>query len=211
MLRLNPLRMLRPILKLAPTVACVPFDVVSSTEARALVQGNTHSFLHVIKPEIDLAEDINPYDEIVYEKARENLDRLFAEGVLVQEVEPTMYLYRQVLNHTPQIGLVCCCHIEDYASNIIKKHEKTRPDKEDDRMRHMLSLNVNPGPVFLTYRDRADVKDLIEKDINERPLFHFNSPDGVTHTGWKVHDSQVYIDAFADVEAVYVAEVRAGI
>ncbi len=107
MLRLNPFRAIRPLPNLAPSVACVPYDVLNSTEARALVQGNTHSFLHVIKPEIDLAEDINPYDEIVYKKARENLDRLFAEGVLVQEVEPTMYLYRQVLNHTPQIGLVC--------------------------------------------------------------------------------------------------------
>ena len=206
MLRLNPFRALRPLPNLAPSVACVPYDVLSTTEARALAKGNPNSFLHVIRPEIDLPEDTNPYDEIVYEKARQNLDRLFAEGVLVQEIEPTMYLYRQVLNHTLQTGLVCCCHIEDYANNIIKKHEKTRPDKEDDRMRHMLSLNANPGPVFLTYRDHEDIEVLVAKDINDRPLFHFNSPDGVTHTVWTVHDPQVYIDAFAGIEAAYVAD-----
>ena len=110
------------------------------------------------------------------------------------------------MNHTPQVGLVCCCHIDDYAANVIRKHEKTRPDKEDDRTRHMLSLDANPGPVFLTYRRRDDIDALVEQDMNDRPLYHFNAPDGVTHTVWIVHKPQKYVQAFAKVEDAYVAD-----
>ncbi|MCZ6835176.1 MAG: DUF1015 family protein, partial [Planctomycetota bacterium] len=179
---------------------------VNTAEARELAANNPQSFLHVIRPEIDLPDDINPYDDAVYAKAKENLDRLLGDGTLIQEDEPKMYLYRQVMNHRPQVGIVCCCHIDDYLNNVIKKHEKTRPDKEDDRTRHMLTLNANPGPVFLTYRNREEIAELIVGDMNDRPLYHFNAPDGVTHTIWVVHDPQKYVDAFAKVDMAYVAD-----
>lgn len=206
MLRVNPFRAIRPESNHASAVACVPYDVVDTSEARALAEGNPRSFLHVIRPEIDLPDGTDPYCDEVYNKAHENLQKLLADGALIRESQPKMYLYRQVRNHKSQIGLVCCCHIEDYANNIIKKHEKTRPDKEDDRTRHMLTLMANPGPVFLTYRTRPEINALVRQDVNDRPLFHFNAPDGVTHTIWTVHDSEKYVDAFSEVDVAYVAD-----
>jgi uncharacterized protein (DUF1015 family) len=117
-----------------------------------------------------------------------------------------MYVYRQVMQHRSQVGLACCCHIDDYARDIIKKHEKTRQDKEDDRTNLTLALNANTGPVFLAYRDREDISRLMHRDMNNRPLFHFNAPDGVTHTVWHAQDPQAYERAFSDVPCAYVAD-----
>lgn len=206
MLRIHPFPAIRPLPNLAPSVASVPYDVVDTEEARRLAQGNPHSFLHVIRPEIDLPEGTRLTDDAVYEKAKENFERFLSQGIIVQDEQPKLYIYRQVMHHTPQVGLVCCCHIDDYAKNIIKKHEKTRPDKEDDRTRHMLSIDANPGPVFLTYRGCDLIDRLVEQDMNDRPLYHFNEPDGVTHTVWIVHEPQKYIDAFASIETAYVAD-----
>ena len=123
---------------------------------------DTLSFLHVIRPEIDLPEGTNSYDDSVYAMAEANFERFRQDGTLVQDTEPHLYLYRQVLEHRQQIGLVCCCHIDDYANDVIKKHEKTREDKEDDRTRHLLTLNAHTGPVFLTYRGQPEINELIE-------------------------------------------------
>jgi uncharacterized protein (DUF1015 family) len=187
-------------------VASVPYDVVTTEEARALAEGEPYSFLHVIRPEIDLPPGTDIHDDAVYAAGRENLDRFEAEGVLVRDEKPKLYLYRQVMHHRQQIGIVCCCHVDDYARDLIKKHETTRPDKEDDRTRHTLTLNANAGPVFMTYRDVPAVNELVHEDVNDRPLFHFNAPDGVTHTVWIVHDPAPYLEAFRHIPAAYVAD-----
>jgi len=206
MLRIAPFAAIRPLPNQAARVASVPYDIVSSAEARRLAEGNPISFLHVVKPEIDLPEGTGLYDDAVYAKARENFQRLLDAGTLIREKEPTLYLYRQVMNHREQVGLVACCHIDDYANNLIKKHEKTRKEKEDDRTRHVKTLNANAGPVFLTYRDRVDIDNLVERDMNARPLYHFDAPDGVTHTVWTVPDPKPYVDAFREVPCAYVAD-----
>ncbi len=206
MLRINPFTALRPQPNRAAQVASVPYDVVDTAEARELAKGNPLSFLHVVRSEIDLPEGTDPYDDAVYAKGRENLQKLIDEEILVQEDKPVMYIYRQVMNHRPQVGLVCCCHIDDYANDIIKKHEKTRKDKEDDRTRHVLRMDANAEPVFLTYHDQPQIDALMKADMNDRPLFHFNAPDGVTHTVWTVENPEAYVSAFRNVEASYIAD-----
>jgi uncharacterized protein (DUF1015 family) len=205
-LRIRPFAAVHPRSEKAAQVACVPYDVIDTAEARSLAEGKPMSFLHVIRSEIDLPESTNPYDDAVYAKAKENLQRFLDEGVLIRDDEPGMFIYRQVMDHREQFGLVCCCHVDDYMSDIIKKHEKTRQDKEDDRTRHVLTLNANAEPVFLTYREQPAINTLVTQDTNERPLFHFNAPDGVTHTIWRVADPQQYIDAFAAIDAAYIAD-----
>lgn len=206
MLRINPFTAIRPAPNKAAQVACVPYDVINTAEARELAKDSPISFLHVIRAEIDLPEDINPYDDAVYAKARENFQRFLSQGILTRDSQPRVYLYRQVMNHRPQIGLVCCCHIDDYANDIIKKHEKTRKDKEDDRTRHVLELNAHAEPVFLTYRDQPAIDKQVELDVNDRPLYHFVARDGVTHTIWEVADAQPYVEAFKQVPCAYIAD-----
>ena len=184
----------------------MPYDVINTHEARALAEGNPLSFLHVIRSEIDLPESTSPYDDAVYAQAKENLDRFLADGTLIREDKPSMFIYRQVMNHREQYGLVCCCHVDDYTNDVIKKHEKTRQDKEDDRTRHVLTLNANAEPVFLTYHEQPAINDLVAHDTTDRPLFHFDAPDGVTHTIWRVDNPQSYVDAFASLPAAYIAD-----
>ncbi|HWB20740.1 MAG TPA: DUF1015 family protein [Phycisphaerales bacterium] len=206
MLRINPFAALRPQSNRASQVACVPYDVINTEEARQLAEGLPDSFLHVIRSEIDLPQDTNPYDAKVYERAKRNLDDLVNRRVLNREEKPTIYLYRQVMNHREQLGVVACCHIDDYLTDIIKKHEKTRKDKEDDRTRHVLTLKANAEPVFLAYRDQRDIDKLAARDTNDRPLFHFVAKDGVTHTLWTVRDPAPYIKEFAKLPAAYIAD-----
>lgn len=206
MLRIRPFAAIHPHPNKAAQVACVPYDVVNTDEARELARGLPHSFLHVVRSEIDFPPETNPYDDAVYAKARENLEQFRKQAVLITDRQPRLYLYRQVMNHTSQIGLVCCCHIDDYERDIIKKHEKTRKDKEDDRTKHVLTLNANAEPVFLTYRDQPDINELVESDVNDRPMFHFIARDGVTHTVWPVHDAAVYVQAFKNVPCAYIAD-----
>ncbi|MCI0364870.1 MAG: DUF1015 family protein [Phycisphaerales bacterium] len=191
-------------------MASVPYDVVNTSEARELAQGLPHSFLHIVRAEIDLPPQTGSYDDAVYAKARTNFERFLHDGVLIRDSRPRMYLYRQVMNHKSQVGLVCCCHIDDYLNDVIKKHEKTRKDKEDDRTRHILELNVHAEPVFLAYRDEPRIDGMVRVDMNDRPLFHFIAKDGVTHTVWPVHDSQAYVDAFASDPGVPVAYIADG-
>jgi uncharacterized protein (DUF1015 family) len=206
MVRIHPFTAVRPQPNLVPAVASVPYDVVSTEEARQLADGHSKSFLHVVRSEIDLPEGTDPHDDAVYAKARENFDRFLESGTLMRDERPAMYVYRLALHHHTQMGLVCCCHIDDYAHNLVKRHERTRRTKEDDRTRHVLEVNANTGPVFCTYRADPRIAGLFAEAANDRPLFHFDAPDGVTHTAWKVEDHQPLVDAFAAMDAVYVAD-----
>ncbi len=210
MVRIRPFPAIRPLANIAAQVASSPYDVVSTDQARRLAADNPRSFLHVVRSEIDLPTGIDPHDDAVYAKAGENLQRLITDGVLVREDEPKMYLYRLVMNDRCQTGLVCCCHTDDYARNVIKKHEKTRPDTEDDRTRHVLAVGAHTGVVSLTYRDQPDIESLFRQDVNARPLFHFNAAEAngteVTHTVWTVSDPSPYCDLFSSLDAAYVAD-----
>ncbi len=206
MVRVQPYIAVRPRPGLAARVASVPYDVVSTAEARALAAGNPNSFLHVVRSEIDLPPEADPYSDAVYAKARDNFARMLREGIIVRDPEQRMFVYRLVMDGREQTGLDCCCHIDDYAANRVRRHEKTRRDKEDDRTRHILTVGAQAGAVFCTYRDIPEVADLFEQDVNARPLFHFDATDGVTHSGWAAADPEAYRALFDPVEAVYIAD-----
>ena len=187
-------------------MAAPPYDVVSREEAAALAGNNTLSFLHVGRSDIDLSADISPYDPRVYAIARETLDRFVADRTLVREADPSVYLYRQVMGGRAQVGIVACVHVDDYERDLIRKHEKTRPDKEDDRTRHVLTLNANAEPVFLTYRDQTTIDALVAGALREAPRFDFTGADDVRHTVWRVPDPRPLLEAFAAVPLTYVAD-----
>jgi uncharacterized protein (DUF1015 family) len=187
-------------------VAAVPYDVVNRSEAAELAAGNPHSFLHVGRSDIDLPPGADPHDARVYAKARGALERLLAEGVLIREGMPSLYLYRQIMSGRAQTGLVGCVHIDDYEQEVIRKHEKTRPDKEDDRTRHVQALGAHAEPVFLTYRGRTEIDVLAEPVLTSAPLYDFTAPDGVRHTVWQVPDPDSWVDAFRSVPHAYVAD-----
>lgn len=205
-MRFRAFRALRPRPDLAARVASVPYDVVNRAEAAALAEGNPHSFLHVGRSDIDLPPDTDPYDPRVYATARAALDRFESEGTLIRDQEPAVFLYRQVMDGRAQTGVVGCVHIDDYEHDVIRKHEKTRKDKEDDRTRHVLTLNANAEPVFLTYRAAAELDRLMAADSAGAPLYDFTAPDGVRHSVWRVADPTAYAEAFAQVPVAYVAD-----
>nr|HPJ71871.1 DUF1015 domain-containing protein [bacterium] len=209
MVRINPFRGLRPVPEKVERVASPPYDVLSSAEARARARGNPDSFLHVVKPEIDLPEEIDLYDDAVYAKGRENLERLVREGILIRDPEPCYYFYRQTMGAHTQTGLVAGASIEDYENDVIKKHEKTRADKEADRIRHVDTLNANTGPVFLTYRSRPEALALAEEVTAHPALYDFTADDGVRHTFWKTDDPELVARigaVFKDISCLYVAD-----
>jgi len=184
----------------------VPYDVVNRDEACELAQGNRYSFLHVGRADIDLSADVDPHDPRVYSTAREALDRFVAQGVLVREGAPALYLYRQIMSGRAQTGVVGCVHIDDYEQDVIRKHEKTRPDKEDDRTRHVLTLEAHAEPVFLTYRGRPQIDVLSEAVLATDPVHDFTAPDGVRHTVWRISDPASWMEAFREVPHAYVAD-----
>src|SRR6478609_5342464 len=169
MANIKPFPALRPKPELAAQICELPYDVMSSEEARQMAAGNPLSFLHVSKPEIDLAPGVDLYSDAVYAKGKENFAKLISQGALKQDAQPCFYLYRQIMGGHAQIGLVAAASCEEYLNNIIKKHEFTRPDKEDDRVRHIETLNSQTGPVFLTYRANAAIDDLTKKKTGEKP------------------------------------------
>jgi len=201
-----PLRLLRPKKEFARAVASPPYDVVNREEAARLAEGNPVSFLHVGRSDIDLPADTDPYDARVYQSARDSLDRLMRAGVLVQEAGPVVYLYEQVMDGRSQVGVVGCVHVDDYASDVILKHEKTRKDKEDDRTRHVLTLNAHAEPVFLTVRDTPALDRLIAAGTAGATLYDFTAPDGVRHRVWRVADPAPWVAAFEAVPCAYVAD-----
>lgn len=205
-MRLHPFRALRPDPVLADKVAAVPYDVVNRDEAVRLAQDNPHSFLHVGRSDIDLPPETDPHDERIYAGARAALEHFLADGTLLRETEPSLYVYRLEMDGRTQTGLVGCVHIDDYERNVIRKHEKTRRDKEDDRTRHVLTLKANAEPVFLTYRGTPDVSRLLERTVSEKPLYDFTAPDGVRHTVWRIRDTRPVSEAFGIVPVAYVAD-----
>lgn len=203
---IRPFRALRPSAERAQAVASVPYDVVNTEEARELAAGNPLSFLHVSRPEIDLPPGTDPYSEAVYRKAVENFEKLIATCPLEKEAEPCLYLYRLIMGQHEQIGVVACCSIQEYDYNIIRKHERTRRDKEDDRTRHMVMLRAQTGPVFLTYRTQPEIDEQISAAITADPLFDLTAEDGIRHTIWRVTDTDVLVSSFAAVPLLYIAD-----
>ncbi len=206
----RPFRAWRPVPERAEQVASPPYDVLSSVEAKAVAAGNPLSFLHVIKPEIDLEPNIDPYDARVYARGAENLQRLRDGRVIIRDATPCYYLYRQRMGEHVQTGLVAGASVEEYDSGLIKRHELTRPQKERDRTRHVETLNANTGPVFLTYRAVNSIDETVaEMTTRIPPTYDFTADDGVRHTVWAVADGQDvdHINtAFRRVEVLYVAD-----
>ena len=206
MLRVKAFQGLRPNPLLVAEIACVPYDVVDREESAALAEGHPHSLLRVDRAEIDLPPETDPYSAAVYAKARENFLGLQEEGALIRETEPCVYLYQQRMGRHVQVGVATVCHIEDYERDIIKKHEKTRRDKEDDRTRLIGTLSADTGPVFLTYRDSAAIDALVASVQKEAPLYDFTAPDGIQHTVWRVPGAKAFVEAFGKVPVSYVAD-----
>jgi len=203
---IRPFRALRPNSEQAKFVASVPYDVINTDEARELARGNPLSFLHVSRPEIDLPSDIDVYSDAVYRKAVENFEKLIANCPLEMESEPSLYLYKLVMGDHEQVGIVACCSINEYDDNTIRKHERTRRDKEDDRTRHMLMLQAQTGPVFLTYRRRAEVDDQVSAALSSEPLFDVTADDGIRHTIWRLADTDSLVNSFKNVPLLYIAD-----
>jgi uncharacterized protein (DUF1015 family) len=203
---IRPFRALRPQADRAQQVASVPYDVVNTEEARALADGNPLSFLHVSRPEIDLPPGTDLYSDVVYRKAVENFEKLIATCPMEKEDQPSLYLYRLIMGQHEQIGIVACCSIDEYDNSTIRKHERTRRDKEDDRTRHMLMLRAQTGPVFLTYRARPEIDTHVSAAIAAQPLFDLTAPDGVRHTIWRLSETEALVNSFEAVPLLYIAD-----
>lgn len=207
---LKPFKAIRPTKEMADKVGALPYDVMNSDEAREMVKGNPYSFLHVDKAEIDLPKDTYIYDECVYEKAKENLEKLITDGILVSDEKPMLYIYKQVMNGREQTGLVGCTAVDDYINNVIKKHEFTRADKEADRIHHVDTLDANTGPIFLTHRENETVSKII-KDWKEAhtPVYDFVCTDNVAQTVWVIDDDETVeklVSEYANIPYLYIAD-----
>jgi uncharacterized protein (DUF1015 family) len=204
----RPFRAWRPRPDLAARVAAPPYDVMNSEEARQMAEGNEISFLHINKPEIDLPREVDIYDDRVYATGARNLRRFMAAGVFVRENEPRFYVYQQRMGDHVQAGMVVAASCQEYADGLIKRHEFTRKDKEDDRTRHTHELNANAGPVFLTYRKRPDIDTIVDGIRQGSPNYDFVAPDGIAHTVWIAPTEQAerIRAAFGQVPALYVAD-----
>jgi uncharacterized protein (DUF1015 family) len=208
MAKVLPFNGLLPEPAKAAKVAAVPYDVVNSEEAATLAEGNMLSFLRVSRPEIELEEGISLYDNKVYEKAAENFRRLCEQAPLKKDKGEHLYVYAQKMGEHIQYGIVGAASTEDYDRNIIKKHEKTRQDKEDDRTRHLMTIRSHTGPVFLTYKDNADIDSIVAAETAKAPLFDFTAPDGIQHTLWRIDEenSGKISCLFGKVPCLYVAD-----
>ena len=207
MATLHPFRALRPRPADAARIAAVPYDVVDTDEARALARGNPLSFLHVSRAEIDLPSGTDPHSDAVYERAGQNFAAL-RQSALVVEDRASLYLYRLRMGGHEQTGLAACYDLDEYDRDVIRKHERTRRDKEDDRTRHMLALDAQTGPVFLTYRASAEVDRIVARATGAEPLFDFEAADGVRHTVWRVGDDDRdgLVQAAGRIPVLYIAD-----
>lgn len=196
----------RPLPEVAHAIASVPYDTVDRAEAKALADGNPQSFLHVVRPEINLPDSVAPHDPRVYAEARAAIERLLADGDLIVDHHPAMYLYRLQMGAHLQRGIVACCNAADYNDGLILRHEKTRQDKEDDRTRHVRAVAANTGPVFLTYQDDATIDQLVDRVEESQPLYRVKAPDEVIHTIWKIVDVGPFVEAFRGVSRFYIAD-----
>lgn len=206
---IRPFCAVRPSHDLVEKTASPPYDVVTTEQARELARDNPHSFLHVVRSEIDLPEGADPHSPEVYQKASENLEAMIQKGYLVKDSEPSFFSYTQQLGGHIQTGIVACCSVDEYDKEIIKKHEKTRQDKEEDRTRHILATSSHTGPVFLMYRDVEMVNVLMEGSCSAKPLYQFTAPDGIVHSVHKIEGSdctKTLIAQFASLKHLYIAD-----
>jgi uncharacterized protein (DUF1015 family) len=206
---IQPFRAYRPASELAARVASVPYDVINTAEARQLAAGNPYSFLHVCRPEIDLPEGIDEHEDRVYATGAANLKKFIDSGILVPEAADSLYVYQQRMGDHIQAGLVALCSVREYEQNLIKKHEFTRRDKEDDRTRHVSEQNANAEPVFLTYRAQASIDAIVDAVRASAPLYDITTPDGIGHTIWRIADPAIIaqlVELFRAVNALYIAD-----
>jgi uncharacterized protein (DUF1015 family) len=206
---IKPFKALRPLNEVAEQVAALPYDVMSVDEAREMAKGNPRSFLHISRPEIEFSQEVDCYSDPVYEKGRENLTRFVRESLLIQDTTECYYVYRQKMGSVIQTGLVACASVDDYQSGVIKKHELTRPDKEEDRVKHIDYLDANDEPVFYTYKSDPSINDFVGEITKDVPEYDFTTDDGVTHTVWKVAEIEKIeklTAMFAGIGTFYVAD-----
>lgn len=210
-MNIRPFSAVRPTPEKASAVAAVPYDVVDTAEARALAAGNPASFLHVSRPEIDMPEGTDCASPEAYAQAKKALDGLRASGALVQDPDPKFYAYRQVMGNHAQTGIVATFDAKDYLAGVLKQHEKTRKDKEDDRTRHIEILKAHTGPAFLTYKDDPAIDAIVAEACAGAPLYDFVAPDGIRHTVWEIaygHECRAdeLVELFARIPAAYIAD-----
>ena len=206
---IHSFKAIRPNPPHAAEVSCPPYDVISTDEARVLADGRPDSYLHVIRPEIDFPPETDPYGESIYAHGRDELGRLIAQGLLIEDDEPSMFIYRLVHDGRRQLGLVCTVDASEYRDGRIRKHEKTRPDKEDDRTRHLQVSSAHAEGVFLAFREEAaaaaEIREALVSQTSSRPLVHFVAED-VTHTLWRVKEPEVFEEAFRRIPDLYIAD-----
>lgn len=210
MATIKPFKAVRPFPEKAQDVAALPYDVYNREEAAIAARGKLDSFLRVDRPETTLDERIKINDPFVYETARKNLEKLFHRNALTQDTKDCLYIYELIMDGRSQVGLVVCTAIDEYLNNTIKKHELTRADKEEDRIKHVDACNANTGPIFLTYRSQDIINEMIDtwRKANE-PVYDFVSDDGITHRAWVVDDEAIInglIEKFSNVESLYIAD-----
>jgi uncharacterized protein (DUF1015 family) len=204
MATVKPFKGYRPQKELAKDIASRPYDVLSSEEAREEAKGNPLSFLHVVKSEIDLPGETDHYSEIVYQTAKKNLEKLISEGKFIKDDKPCFYIYGQTMDGRSQYGIVGCASVDDYKNNIIKKHELTRPDKEQDRITHVYTTNFNAEPVFFTFLDNEKLNEIIAKTIKTSPEYDFTAVDGIGHHFWVINNQ----DEVKKIEEIFSNEVQ---
>lgn len=209
MIKVKPFNALRPTKELAKDVAALPYDVMSSAEAREMVKGNEYTFLRIDRAEVNLEKDVDIYSDRVYNTAKKMLEKFEKDGVYVSDTEKRYYFYRQIMGEQSQTGIVGCASIDDYLENRIKKHEFTRADKEIDRIRHVDTCSAQTGPIFLAYKDSDTLDNIICDQTKKDPLYDFVSEDGVRHTVWTTDNSEVDAkieSAFSALDALYIAD-----
>ncbi len=202
-------RAIRPTPEMAEKVAALPYDVVNSEEAREMTKNNPYSFLHVDKAEIDLSRETDIYSPEVYNKAKENLQGMIKDGILVQDDKPMLYVYELTMDERSQTGIAACASIDEYINGTIKKHELTREDKEQDRIRHVDICNANTGPIFLAYRTEEEISKIVDKTKESAPVYDFTAEDGIKHRVWiinKTEDINNIVELFKKVPSLYIAD-----
>ena len=206
---ISPFKAYRPIKEHVKDIAALPYDVMSSKEARGMVKNNKYSFLHVDRAEVNLDESVGEYDKVVYDTAKKVLENMIEEGLYIQEKAPAIYIYQQIMDGRGQKGIVCCTSVDDYINNIIKKHERTRLLKEIDRVNHVDICNANTGPIFLTYRNNNEISSIVEEWTKKEPVYDFISEDGNGHRVWIIDDNIVIeklVKLFKSIKYLYIAD-----
>jgi uncharacterized protein (DUF1015 family) len=203
---IKPFRALHADKEQAKQVSCVPYDVIYESEVRKFLETNPLSFLRVTRAEAEFLEESNPAPEEVFGRAKENLEKFIADGILKQEEEECVYIYRVSTEEHSQTGVVACCAIDEYESGIIKKHENVRPDKVEDRTRHLITLEAQTGLIFFAFRGTDKTKQLITEAVEEKPIIMFHCSDGIKHTVWRAKETREWVAAFEDVPSLYIAD-----